>query len=125
MALSLGAVDMLDLLKRYFGDRPLTAVEIAEAAGVCDQSDRETKRRAVRKLASELRSAGFQVCACGHGYWLARDAAEWGEYQAARQSKARFVFKAVRQMADAASDRACGQGELFSAESGADWATAK
>lgn len=105
--------DALALLERYHDDRPLTAIEIAEALGLAPRGNRESKRREVRFVVEDLREVGYRVCASDDGYWLARGATEWAAYLEARKTNARFDFVAVRKMTEAARDRAAEQGVLF------------
>ncbi len=102
-------------------DRPVPAIELAEAARVAGESH-ESKRRRVRELITELRDDGSRICAghradggegCELGYWLARDDGEWRQYTEARRSRAKFEFVAVRKMRTAACEERTGQGKLF------------
>lgn len=106
---------VLDLLRGLFaaGAGPMAAREIASRLRVAPNTGVENQRREVRKLIAEIREAGHRVCECNSGYWLARDAAEWAEYQAAVTAKARFTFVRVRKVREAVVDRMAGQGGLF------------
>ena len=101
-------------------DRPISAVELADAAGI--PGLHETKRRRVRELIRELREQGRRVCAgSGHdtdcGLWLARDDAEWRAYLESRRSMLRFEFAELSRTQRAASERGAGQGTLFETRS--------
>lgn len=105
---------------RTITDRPVTAVELAERAGIA--GEHETQRRRVRELVAELREAGHRVCAGSGleaecGMWLARDDAEWNAYLESRRNQLRFEFGDLRRAATAASERCNGQGTLFETKS--------
>lgn len=111
--LSDAAIGLLELLERYYDDRPLTAAEIASAVGIATEGNRESRRRTVRFLASDLREAGHRVCGGNDGYWLARSAREWSEYLEAVRRNARYAFVRARRFTEASQDAATGQGVLF------------
>lgn len=105
---------LLSYLQLHTG-RAILAVELATHLGI--GGHHENKRRGVRRIVERLRKDGHRICADCHpikgGYWLAADIAEWQAYEAARESGARFEFVRVRLMREAATDRSCGQKNLF------------
>ena len=108
----------IEYLRRN-SDRPVPAIELAQMLRI--DGDRESKRRALRAVITDLRNDGYRVCA-GHdehgngGYWLAASHAEWAEYLAAVKAKAKYTFALVRKRQEAVIDRESGQGKLFSDE---------
>jgi hypothetical protein len=97
---------------------PATAIDLAEIAGVSGRTH-ETKRRRVREVIEVLRMEGVRICAGFDpttrelGYWMARDAAEWGCYLEARRRGLRFEFLLVAKVSKAAREKGDGQGDLF------------
>ena len=74
----------------------------------------EPLRRAVRRIVEHARrTLGLRICANLSGYWLARDADEWREYQAAIAANLRFKFYRISQTKAAVVNRMNEQGTLF------------
>jgi len=80
--------------------RPVPAILLARAAGVCPKSNRETKRRAIRQLVTDAKADGIAIVANVRGYWIADDAADHLAYE-------NFLRKhAVHELASARQARA-------------------
>lgn len=80
----------------------------------------EEVKRVVRDVVKYARcELGARVCAnISDGYWLARSAGEWAEYQAAEKTRAIFRFVQLRDMREAAREKSSGQGQLFGRDEG-------
>lgn len=93
-------------------DRPISAAELARCAGIA--TDRESQRKAVRRVVARLRRAGHRIAAVNHdqqrgGYFIARAPGEWRKYLASRKSGALMTFAAIKRFRERAMDRESGQ----------------
>jgi hypothetical protein len=91
---------------------PAPAVTLAKACGI--KGSHETARRRIREAIEFARQKmGIRFCANGDGYWIARDAGEWGRFR--ESQKARTVFRFVRaaECQRAVTERMNRQGRLF------------
>ncbi len=94
--------------------RPLPALVIARAFGVRAGGSDDSRKRGVRLLIDDLRSAGKPIVADFSGYWLAATAADHLVYQEFRRRMG--LHHLVDASADAKSDAfadAAGQLALF------------
>ncbi len=91
---------------------PVSAWGLAVICGI--RGGHETMRRRIREAIDYGREKlGYRFCANGEGYWLARNAAEWGAFREARRRWGRFVFAKGRRGQEAVVDRENRQGMLF------------
>ena len=106
------ANQLVDAMENCRLNEPLSAIYLAAAIGVA--GNRENQRRRVREAMTYAREKlGQRICANGRGYWIARDATEWQQYQDAAGRGARFAFVSLRRRQAAVTERFSGQGLLF------------
>ncbi|MCO6436529.1 MAG: hypothetical protein J5J06_05530 [Phycisphaerae bacterium] len=107
---------LLSTLARV-SNRPVTAIELAEAMNIT--GTHESRRRRVRETARYAREClGHRVCAGSGasddcGYWMARDADEWASYLEAARNGARFRFAGIARAKRAVVERMGKQQRLF------------
>lgn len=105
---------LVALLERCAEPEPVHALDVAAHLGIAGSNDEHTKR-IVRDLVKFARDEhGKRICSnLSGGYWLARDAAEWKEFNEGRRTTAGFKFVDIRKQERAVTDAMNVQEELF------------
>lgn len=97
--------------RRGHGYGPASARRLADLLGLGKLCERN--RRIVREIIRYARET-FQaeICAGNDGYWLARDATEWGEYRERRKRGLGMAFSKLSALNRRVTERFSGQGML-------------
>ncbi len=91
---------------------PVLGITLGRELGL--DGKHESIRRRIREAVRFGRDhMGLKFCSDGHGYWLARSAAEWAEFKAAENAKTVFRFVRMARVNRAVAERQNGQGLLF------------
>lgn len=99
-------------LKLIKSDGPIVAISLADKLGIV--SDREGKRRIIRKIVQHLRNAAGEMIIADtiNGYFLTDDPTIWKSYLAGRQIEAKTVLGKTHKQLKMVTDTK-GQGLLF------------
>jgi len=92
----------------------VTAFEIAEACGIGEDCDRESRRRKIRRYIRRLRDDGESICADGDGLWLARTEKDYQRQERFERRNGLARMKNVGKIKHSESrERLHGQERLF------------